>query len=78
MCTSTTRAGRSRSPRKACERLTTHSALGQVAGMRTISRITFSLVLATTLIGTGCAEQKGKKDDKKADKKDAKQDAEKQ
>lgn len=46
--------------------------------MRTISRLAFSFVLATTLIGTGCAEQKGKKkDDKKADEKDAKQDAEK-
>jgi protein involved in sex pheromone biosynthesis len=45
--------------------------------MRTISRIAFTLVLATTLIGTGCAEQKGKKEDKKADKKDDKQDAEK-
>ena len=46
--------------------------------MRTTSRIAVSLVLASTLIGTGCAEQKGKKEDKKADKKDAKADAEKE
>ncbi len=45
------------------------------------SRIAVSLVLATALFGTGCAEQKGKKvdkkDDKKADKAD-KKDSEKE
>jgi hypothetical protein len=46
--------------------------------MRTISRIGLSLVFVTTLLGTGCAEQKGKKEDKKEDKKDAKKDAEKE
>jgi hypothetical protein len=45
--------------------------------MRTISTLGLSLLLATSLLGTGCAEQKGKKPDKKEDKKDAKKDAEK-
>jgi hypothetical protein len=55
-------------------RLTTRVALGQVSSMRTISRAGLSLVLATTLLGlgSGCAEQKGKKVDKKEDKKDDK------
>ncbi|MFV8753892.1 hypothetical protein ACNOYE_25385 [Nannocystaceae bacterium ST9] len=58
--------------------MTFRGALGQVPSMRTISRIGLSLVLVTTLIGTGCAEQKGKKEDKKADKKADKKDAEKE
>lgn len=45
--------------------------------MRTISQVGLSLLLATSLLGTGCAEQKGKKDDKKADKKDDKKAVEK-
>jgi hypothetical protein len=58
--------------------LTGLATLGQGPDMRTISRIAFSLVLATSLVGTGCAEIKGKKADKKEDKKDAKQDAAKE
>jgi hypothetical protein len=57
-------------------RLTGARALGHVSSMRSCS-LGLTLVLLTSLLGSGCAEQKGKKkEDKKEDKQDAaKQDA---
>lgn len=53
-------------------RLTGAQALGHLPSMRSFPMLGLTLVLLTSLLGSGCAEQKGKKkEDKKEDKKDA-------